>query len=360
MKLPDRIEAVVFAAAEFPWLGELTEESIESWIELELGRLLHDDEPTAYGHHHCFARPLSPILHVVSGNTPHAALQSLIRGIIVGAKNWMKLPLEGLPEAGEFSGRLPVALRPELADNLKPMWVEEAEAIVVFGTDETVQQFSQLLLPTQRLLAHGHKISFGLVWEPFDREIVEGAARDAFAFDQLGCLSPQLFYVAGDSAGFAALLAAGLSELCRNNPMTTVRGYEIAAALRACREEWKFRAATESGVLVWESPGTLDWVVIHDPDPCLVANPLHRTVFIKPMPSDPGLVLAPVRRHISTVGLHPVNLEAVELAIHLGAQRICKIGQMQNPPLSWHHDGWPALASLIRYVDVEGLGGNSG
>jgi hypothetical protein len=193
MKLPDRIEAVVFAAAEFPWLGELTEESIESWIELELGRLLHDDEPTAYGHHHCFARPLSPILHVVSGNTPHAALQSLIRGIIVGAKNWMKLPLEGLPEAGEFSGRLPVALRPELADNLKPMWVEEAEAIVVFGTDETVQQFSQLLLPTQRLLAHGHKISFGLVWEPFDREIVEGAARDAFAFDQLGCLSPQLF-----------------------------------------------------------------------------------------------------------------------------------------------------------------------
>jgi hypothetical protein len=142
--------------------------------------------------------------------------------------------------------------------------------------------------------------------------------------------------------------------------MTTVRGYEIAAALRACREEWKFRAATESGVLVWESPGTLDWVVIHDPDPCLVANPLHRTVFIKPMPSDPGLVLAPVRRHISTVGLHPVNLEAVELAIHLGAQRICKIGQMQNPPLSWHHDGWPALASLIRYVDVEGLGGNCG
>jgi hypothetical protein len=99
-------------------------------------------------------------------------------------------------------------------------------------------------------------------------------------------------------------------------------------------------------------------MVIHDPSPCLVANPLYRTIFIKPMPSDLGSVLGPIRRHISTVGLHPVNLDSVTFATRLGAQRVCGIGQMQNPPLTWHHDGWPTLASLVRYVDVEGLGTN--
>ncbi len=355
MKLDDRIEAIASAAADCAWLGELTAENIWRWIELELGCLLRDGKPHQYGHHHCLAQALSPILHVVSGNTPHAALQSVIRGIVVGAQNWVKLPQGGLPEVDEFSLRLPVALRLELADNLNPGWVRDAEAIVVFGTDDTVQHFSRMLLPTQRLLAHGHKSSFGLIWAPFDRNVVNGAARDAFLFDQLGCLSPQLYFVAGDAAGFACLLATHLEELCRANNVTSARGYDISAALRTCREEWKFRAATERDVLVWESPGTLDWVVIHDPAPCLVANPLYRTIFVKPMPSDLGSVLAPIRRHISTIGLHPVNLDTVELAARLGAQRVCRIGQMQNPPLTWHHDGWPTLASLVRYVDVEGL-----
>jgi hypothetical protein len=357
MKLDDRIAAVVFAAAAHPWLGELTAKSVSRWMELELGRLLEDGQLQPYGRHHCLARALSPILHVVSGNTPHAALQSLIRGIVVGAKNRIKLPQGGLPEVDEFSRRLPVQLKPELADHLAVGWVEEAEAIVVFGTDETVRHFSRQLSPMQRLLAHGQKSSFGLIWVPFDQNVVNGAARDVFVFDQLGCLSPQFYYVAGDSTGFASLLAARLEELFRANPVTTPRGYEIAATLRACREEWKFRAATEPGVLVWESRETLDWMVIHDPAPCLVANPLYRTIFVKPMPSDLGSALAPIRRHISTVGLHPVNLDTVELAAGLGAQRVCQIGQMQNPPLTWHHDGWPALSSLVRYVDVEGLSG---
>ena len=141
-------------------------------------------------------------------------------------------------------------------------------------------------------------------------------------FDQLGCLSPQLYYVSGNSEVFACRLAARLEELSRGNPSTDARGDEIAAVLRGFREEWKFRAATEPGLSIWESPGTLDWIVIHDPVSSLVANPLHRTIFVKPMPADLGAVLAPIRRHISTVGLHPVDLNSVELAIRLGATRL--------------------------------------
>ena len=57
-------------------------------------------------------------------------------------------------------------------------------------------------------------------------------------------------------------------EKQRAKPESAARERGIAAAaLRAFREEWKFRAATEPGVFLWESHGNLDWVVIHDPNP---------------------------------------------------------------------------------------------
>ncbi len=352
MNLDARVAAIVSAAQGVSWLSDLTPENIRRWIALELGGYLSDGEPQSYGNQHCLAVPLRPILHVVSGNTPHAGLQSLVRGVIVGATNWMKLPREGLPEVDNFVRALPSALRPELATEMPPAWTEEAEAIVVFGSDETVQEFSRRVLPFQRFLAHGHKISLGLIWGRCDSQIAEGIARDVFPFDQLGCLSPQFFYVAGDSVEFASQLAMRLEERPRK-PEASARGSGIAGALRSFREEWKFRAATEPGVFVWESLGNLDWVVIHDPTPGLVANPLHATIFIKPMPSEPELALAPIRRLISAIGLSPVNPESAALAIRCGAQRICQIGQMQHPPLTWHHDGWPTLGSFVRYVDVE-------
>jgi hypothetical protein len=355
MKLDDRIEAVVSAATELSWLNDLTAESIGRWIGLELGQYLSDCGPQRYGNQHCLTVPLSPILHIVSGNTPHAALQSLIRGLVVGAVNWMKMPQEGLPEVDLFVRALPKELRPERASVLHPHWMEAAEAIVVFGSDETVQEFSKRVLPTQRFLAHGHKVSLGLIWGRCHPEIAAGIARDVFPFDQLGCLSPQFFYVGGDSAEFASELSKHL-EKERPKAATTARNRGLAAALRAFREEWRFRAATEPGVFFWESDKNLDWVVIHDPNPGSVTTPLHGTIFIKAMPSDLELALSPMRRQISTIGLSPVNQEFASLAIRSGAQRICEIGQMQYPPLTWHHDGWPALGSFVRYVDVEGLG----
>ena len=43
---------------------------------------------------------------------------------------------------------------------------------------------------------------------------------------------------------------------------------------------------------------------------------------------------------------------AGELA-RMGVHRVCPIGQMQRPPLSWHHDGRPNLADLVQWTDFE-------
>ena len=352
MDLPRRIEAVTKAAAQFLWLGDLSPTAIVQWIELELGNLLESPDLHRYGVNHCSVRPLTPILHVVSGNTPHAALQSLVRGLLVGAENWIKLPSTGLEQVEEFVRALPEQMRPELERELRPGWLETAEAVVVFGSDETIAEFSRKILPSQRFITHGHKISFGLVRGNCDRDLAEKIARDVFAFDQLGCLSPQFLYLAGNSIEFARELAQHFAR--RPFEKVTFSGTSAAApTLRGFREEWRFRAATEPGVYLWESRESLAWTVVHDPATLPSKNPLYGTIFVKPMPGDLESALGPFRRHISTIGLHPLNRESVDLAVRLGAQRICELGQMQNPPTSWHHDGQPTLANLVRYIDVE-------
>jgi hypothetical protein len=354
MDLQRRIEAVAKAAAQFPWLGDLSPAAIAQWIELELGDLLKSPELHRYGAKHCSVRPLTPILHVVSGNTPHAALQSLVRALLVGAENWIKLPSAGLEQVEEFVRALPEYMHPELERELRSGWLETAEAVVVFGSDETIAEFSRKILPSQRFIAHGHKISFGLLRGNCDQDLAEKIARDIFAFDQLGCLSPQFLYLAGDSIAFARELAQHFAR--RPFEKVSLSATRAAApTLRGFREEWKFRAATEPGVYLWESRESLAWTVVHDPVTLPSKNPLHGTIFVKPMPADLESALRPFRHNISTIGLHPLDRESVNLAINLGAQRICELGQMQNPPTSWHHDGQPTLANLVRYIDVEGF-----
>ena len=64
----------------------------------------------------------------------------------------------------------------------------------------------------------------------------------------------------------------------------------------------------------------------------------------------------PVRGQVSTVGLaasgEKAELVATEWA-RWGATRICAIGQMQNPPLTWRHDGRPSLGDLVTWTDWE-------
>ena len=36
-----------------------------------------------------------------------------------------------------------------------------------------------------------------------------------------------------------------------------------------------------------------------------------------------------------------------------GVTRVCPLGQMQSPPLTWRHDGRPALSDLVTWTDFE-------
>jgi hypothetical protein len=179
-------------------------------VRLELGHeaVLDRFVPRGQGH----ARAIAParILHILSANTPAAALQTLIRGLLLGSWNRCKLPSSGLPEVLEFLARLPNDWRSavEVSVELPDPWLAEADAVIVFGADETIDYFRAQMAPHQVFVPHGHKLSFGLVLDDPALESAAGAARDVSVFDQQGCLSPIVFFVR-ESAGLTAEAYAG-------------------------------------------------------------------------------------------------------------------------------------------------------
>jgi len=85
---------------------------------------------------------------------------------------------------------------------------------------------------------------------------------------------------------------------------------------------------------------------------------LNRFIYVKGVSSPTELLQAAdaVAGQVSTVGIAAIESRGPELTTQLarwGVSRICPLGQMQNPPLTWRHDGRPGLGDLIRWTDWE-------
>jgi hypothetical protein len=354
MTTRERATQIAWAALQFPLLGETTPEILMTLVESELGHAAALDDFVPRGPH--LARAVAPetILHIVSGNTPAAGLQSVIRGLLLGAHNLCKIPAAGLPELGQFRRALPPALaaRVEISPDLSDEWLARAGAIVVFGSDETIAHFRGRARPDQVFVPHGHRLSFGVLFDDPGFARVPAAVRDAIAFDQQGCLSPHVFYAAGDARACAAAFAVEMQRAEDNDPRPPVP-LSVSNAIRSRREETGFRAANGEPLALWTSPGSTAWTVIYDETPGFPISPLHRFVTIKPLPRDLAAEVANVRPHLSCAGLWPATLENARALAATGVSRICPIGAMQMPPWTWHPDGMAPLAGLVWWVDAE-------
>jgi hypothetical protein len=353
----ERAERIAAAARNFPYLGGVTIARLMELVACELGHAEALDRFVPYGER--VTRAIAPrcILHVLSSNTPAAALQTLMRGLLLGAHNLCKLPSSGLPDVEKFVAALPKEWRPavELSTELPEAWLVEANALVVYGNDTTIAHFHERVRPGQIFIPHGHKISFGLILADPDFSSVPGAARDVSIFDQQGCLSPHAFFVREDGAftavAYAERLAAAMGDFAAHTPPEPLTLSE-ANAIRSLREEAAFRAANGEPLRLFASEDTA-WTVIADETPGFPSTPLNRVIFVKPLRPELVRMLAPQRSHLSAIGIWPSNMENAELAASLGALRVCPIGKMQDPPVTWHHDGMPVLGALVRWTDWE-------
>ena len=366
MSTAQRAKGIACAAEPFrALLGPTSAEDLLAWLAAELGDARALDRWVPHGAARTKALAPDVILHVLSGNTPHAALQSLIGGLLLGSRNLVKLPGTGLGEVDEFLARLPADLRAmvEASAELPAAWLSSADAVVVYGSDQAVATLRARVLPGKIFLGHGHKASLGVVWDDPTFVSCLGAARDASLFDQQGCLSPQVFYVREAHPGFAReyaeKLASAMDHFNRTHPRGPL-GVEEKAEIANLRAAYRFRAAGDLRVALWEGGSNMDWTVIYEEDSWFTASPLNRVVFVKPLPDDLAVAMGPAAAYVGAVGLWPATEDLADRFAALRPSRFCAVGRMQDPPWTWHNGGVARLASLVKWVDFEPTSGLTG
>lgn len=317
------------------------------------------------------------LVHFSAGNIPSSTLVSLILGLLARSAQFVKCS-QGNDLLPRLFAHSLYAIEPKLAAcielatwpggtlPLESTLFEQASCITAQGSDETLTNLRQRIPPRVRFLGYGHKVSFGYVAREVmsrfhARELATQAAHDVAAWDQLGCLSPHLYYVENHGSVtpelFAQWLGEELEKLQATNPRAKLPP-ETAAHLADRQALYQLRAANTPSTRIWQSPDNTLWTVVLEDEPRFQTSCLHRFVYVKGV-NDPDEALhatTALEGKISTVSLAAMGQRAQEIALALakwGVTRICPFGKMQDPPLPWRHDGHPALGDLLTWTDWE-------
>lgn len=317
-----------------------------------------------------FTKAFGPrlISHILPGNIPGASVMSLVSGLLAKSAGLAKVSAEEFLLPVLFAESL-YQIDPELGRNLAVMtWdngaddltraaIEKADLVIVYGSDETLETVRAKIPPATRAVYHGHKISLGVIArESIRMETAEQAALDIALYDQRGCLSPHLYYVEESGPAspldFSQWLAQALYVVSYRIPKGPTSAAE-AAQIQQLRG-----AIPLKGGKVYPSPKGIDWTILYDPDPHFSISPLARTIWIKPVGELAEITphLEPIRLYLQAVGMAvPVERqpEIISSLARMGVNRICPVGKMQKPPMTWHHDGRFRLLNLLRFVDWE-------
>ena len=360
---------------------QFTPENFQALLAQELGHVERLDQFVADGAEESrravIAMGPNFLVHIAAGNIPNPTLMSLTLGLLTRSAQFVKcasgtslLPRLFAHSIYELDHKLGACL--EIAEwrgghrELEQVLFAHADCLTATGNDETLAAIRAQLPAQVRFLGYGHRVSFGFVAREVLREeeitqVVSRAADDVIAWDQHGCLSPHVIYVeergAVESDKFAELLAVELSKRETVEPRGQT-ATETAAAIASKRAIYETLAVHRADAKIWSSQNSTAWTVVFEHDVRFQFSPLNRFIYVKPVP-DLAAVLRGVdeiQGKVSTVGIAAPPERTQQLARQFadwGATRICPLGQMQKPPLTWRHDGRPALGDLITWTDFE-------
>lgn len=318
------------------------------------------------------------LVHICAGNIPNPALMSITLGVLLRSAQFVKcasgaslLPrlfAHSLHEADRhLGGCIEIAEWPGGNTALENILFAEADCITATGSDETLAAIRTKLPVGKCFIGHGHRVSFAFVTSevlsgPGITQLVARAAADVTAWDQHGCLSPHVIYVEDkglvSAIKFAELLAAELERRETIEPRGAIAVAE-AAAIATRREIYTLRAAHDpEATRIWRSAESTAWTVVFENEPRFQTSCLNRFIHVKTARDlEDALQNADaVHGKVSTVGLAATEVRAAKLAAELarwGVTRVCPLGEMQNPPLTWRHDGRPAFGDWVTWTDFE-------
>ncbi|HUA39207.1 MAG TPA: acyl-CoA reductase [Candidatus Sulfopaludibacter sp.] len=368
------------------FFGQMTRENLQALLVQELGDADYvagdgRREPT-------FSRDPSPVtrhfwsgpeflVHIAAGNIPNPTWAGVALGLLARSAQLVKcasgsafLPRLFAHSLYEADPKLGACL--EIAEwrggsvALEEVLFGEADCVTATGSDEALAAVRSRLPVKTRFLGYGHRVSFGFVTrEVLTRSgasrIVARAADDVVAWNQLGCLSPHVIYAQPGGEvppdQFAELLAEELERREQTEPRGELPTLH-AAAIASRRAIYEVRAAHSPETQMWHSRETTAWTVVFEADPRFQVSCLNRFIYVKPVKDLTELLqhVEVVRGMVSTVGIAAAEHQTEELAVQLarwGVTRVCPLGRMQNPPLTWRHDGRPTLGDLVTWAEWE-------
>ena len=372
----------VLAAGLNAFFSQLTSENLQALLIQELGHAQRLDILSATtgeqkSKRAAVANGPELLAHIAAGNIPNPTLMSIVLGLLLRSAQFVKcasgtslLPRLFAHSLYEAEPKLGACL--EIAEwrggdaNLEAAMFAEADCVTATGTDETLAAIRQRLPMNVRFLGYGHRVSFGYIAKEVlsgfnAKEIVARAASDIVAWNQLGCLSPHVIYVEHGGGvspeKFAELLAEELARREESEPRGPVTA-ETAATIASRRGFYEVRAAHSPETQHWCSKDSTAWTVVYEADPRFQLSCLNRFIYVKGAANLTEALQSAdsVRGKVSTVGLAATEDKAPALVTQLarwGVTRVCALGQMQNPPLTWRHDGRPALGDLVTWTDWE-------
>ena len=338
-------------------------------------KLLDEFQPRPKGG---FARALGPdlVVHVWAGNVPGLPLWSLISGLLVKAGSVGKVARAEPLMAGWFAQTL-AEVEPRLKDCMAVVWwpggeafVEQqvfglADHVLAYGGDATLADLRTRVPVGTPLQLHGHKLSLGVVSRQAlgvrEAQVsARQAALDVVRYEQMGCYSPQAFYVERGGQvsprDWCDLLAVELSALQRRFPRpkpALSEAMNVSTWIQA--RAWS-DARQDYTVLGDELD---DWRVLFTEQAReLAPSALMRSVEVMAVDALDDVPALIESRHdwLQTVGIATTPERLLPLASMLGqvgVTRVCALGSMTSPEAGWHHDGRFSLLDLVRMVEVE-------
>ncbi|MED4056872.1 acyl-CoA reductase [Niallia taxi] len=319
----------------------------------------------------------STIFHVFSGNVPGVQIWSLVMGLLLKSaaigKTSLSEPLlpvlflQSLKEVDEALAES-MAVIPWKGGTveLEQAAVDWGDAVIVYGSNHTVEAIKTRTPVHKKLLSYGHKISMALIGKEaltadHFAKTLHKVAEDVSIYDQQSCLSPQVIYVEKEGAlspkQFAQGLAGELGKYHLKRPRARLTGEE-AMAIQNIRNQYHLKSLSSDKVAVYSSKEDTAWTVIYQEEPAFSGTPLNRTVHVYAIDKLEAAadLLKSYETYLQSCGLavEPARLFSItSLLGAVGVNRFCPIGEMNSAKPGWHHDGGFNLIELVRMVDME-------
>jgi hypothetical protein len=246
----------------------------------------------------------------------------------------------------EVSELIEVAAWSRANVDMTKAFVREADLIVVYGSDGTIEQIKGMAVQTP-VVAYGHRVSAGVVMSGSDFDTAAtGLAVDILLYDQAGCLSPHCIFVDGapdDGLRFANMLASKL------------RTCSVPLPTKNVHRDWRVQEHRQL-VMMDENSTVIDfeetrWTVIYHDNPVFHLSITHGFVYVVALPKEGIIECIEQAAHlVQGVALESgdmIEFENVQSELRrAGASYVCSPGKLQQPTISWRENNEDVLRSL--------------